>query len=179
MLTFEKLAIPGIDCGLRLYHSGDAIALQKAADDIRIARYMFAGFPHPYTRADAQWWVAREIARDPPENFVIEVNGAFAGTVGLAPRGLEDEVIGIIGYWLAPKWWGRGIMTAVVRTMVEFAFANGFRRLEATVYSPNLASARVLEKNGFVLEGRLRQHRVGRDGESMDELLYAKRREDE
>ena len=47
-----------------------------------------------------------------------------------------------------------------------------FRGLVASVYAPNVASVRVLENNGFVLEGRLREHRVGRDGVIMDELVY-------
>jgi RimJ/RimL family protein N-acetyltransferase len=172
MHAFERIDVQGVECYLRPYRIDDVTALQQAANDIRVARYMFVGFPHPYTVADAQWWVEHATAQGPTEHFVIEVNGSFAGAVGLSPSGLGRGGVGVIGYWLRPEWWGRGIVTAVVRGVVEYAFANGFRRLEASVYQPNLASARVLEKNRFMLEGRLRKHRIGRDGEIMDELLY-------
>jgi ribosomal-protein-alanine N-acetyltransferase len=61
-----------------------------------------------------------------------------------------------------------------VREMSAFAFEHGFRRLQASVYEPNVGSARVLERNGYVLEGRLREARLGRHGEVMDELIYGK-----
>lgn len=175
--TGRAVDVPGTDCRLRLYRPSDTAALQHSADDIRVARYMFAGFPHPYTSVDASGWIERVTEQEPPEHFVIEVDNAFAGAVGLSPRGPGYEGVGIVGYWLIPELWGRGIITAAVRTIVEHAFAKGFRRLEASVYEPNLGSARVLEKNGFVLEGCLRKCRVGRDGEIMDELLYGRLKE--
>jgi ribosomal-protein-alanine N-acetyltransferase len=135
---------------------------------------MFAGFPHPYTAEDAAAWVSRASAEDPVENFVIEVGGMFAGAVGLSPRGMGCEGVGVIGYWLTPAYWGKGIATAAVDAIVNYAIENGFRRLVASVYAPNVGSARVLEKNGFVLEGRLREQRVGRNGVIMDELLFGR-----
>ena len=49
-------------------------------------------------------------------------------------------------------------------------------RLHAHVFAFNAASARVLEKSGFVLEGRLRQSAY-KDGVLIDQLLYARVRE--
>ena len=49
-------------------------------------------------------------------------------------------------------------------------------RLEAAVFGWNLASARVLEKAGYSLEGRLRRS-VIKDGRIADSLLYARLRE--
>jgi len=49
------------------------------------------------------------------------------------------------------------------------------RRIAAEVFINNPASARVLEKAGFVLEGRLKNY-VIKDGELLDSLLYAKTR---
>ena len=46
-------------------------------------------------------------------------------------------------------------------------------RIHAAVYARNPASARVLEKAGFVFEGRERA-RYFKDGEIIDSLLYAK-----
>jgi [ribosomal protein S5]-alanine N-acetyltransferase len=149
MHMFDKIDVPGMECYLRPYRQDDVTALQQAANDIRVARYMFVGFPHPYTGADAEWWVERATAQEPPEHFVIEVNGVLAGGASVSPGGPGREGVGIVGYWLIPQWWARGVVTAVVRRVVAHAFASGFRRLEASVYEPNRGSDRVLEKNGL------------------------------
>jgi RimJ/RimL family protein N-acetyltransferase len=58
--------------------------------------------------------------------------------------------------------------------MADHALANfGLARLETTVYAPNVASARVLEKAGFVREGTLRDAIVKGDT-LFDAYLYAK-----
>ncbi len=49
-------------------------------------------------------------------------------------------------------------------------------RLYATVFEWNPASARILEKAGYVLEGRLRKS-VIKDGQTIDQLLFAYVRE--
>jgi RimJ/RimL family protein N-acetyltransferase len=79
-----------------------------------------------------------------------------------------------VGYWLGEKFWGRGIMTEVVTAVTDFCFDNfPFRRISAEVFANNPASARVLEKAGFTLEGRLKNH-ILKDGEVLDSLLYAR-----
>ena len=79
-----------------------------------------------------------------------------------------------MGYWLGEKFWGRGIMTEVVTAVTDFCFDNfPFRRISAEVFANNPASARVLEKAGFTLEGRLKNH-ILKDGELLDSLLYAR-----
>ncbi|PYK07469.1 MAG: hypothetical protein DME66_01195 [Verrucomicrobia bacterium] len=45
-----------------------------------------------------------------------------------------------------------------------------------TTYANNPASARVLEKSSFVLEGRLKNNAF-KDGKLLDSLLYAKTRD--
>jgi len=164
-------------CRIRPYAAGDVPALQRAADNIEVARYMYAGFPHPYTISDAEWWVSHAMSHDPVQHFVIEVDGMFAGAIGVAPESKRDRV-GIVGYWLAPDYWGHGFATAAVQRVVQYAFDHGFRRLQASVFAPNAASARVLTKCGFVLEGCLRASSIGRDGEPLDELIYGRLKND-
>jgi RimJ/RimL family protein N-acetyltransferase len=58
-----------------------------------------------------------------------------------------------------------------------FAFLNfDIDRVFARPFGTNLASQRVLEKNGFVLEGRF-EKTLYKKGEYLDELIYAVRRE--
>ena len=77
-------------------------------------------------------------------------------------------------YWLAKPFWGRGIMTEAATKVSAVAFAElGLIRLTAHVFDFNVGSARVLEKSGFQLKGRLRRH-YRKDGKTFDGLLYAK-----
>jgi RimJ/RimL family protein N-acetyltransferase len=83
-----------------------------------------------------------------------------------------------IGYVLARKYWGAGYMLEAMRAFVAFAFDRlGVRRLEATVDPRNAASARVVERLGFVKEGLLRERSVMK-GEITDSSLYGLLRAD-
>ncbi|NIW38715.1 MAG: GNAT family N-acetyltransferase, partial [Gemmatimonadetes bacterium] len=63
-----------------------------------------------------------------------------------------------IGYDLAHRHWGRGLMTEALRPMLRFGFEEmDLHRIEAGVTVGNEASARVLEKLGFREEGLLRR----------------------
>ena len=76
----------------------------------------------------------------------------------------------------AKKFLGRGIMTEAVTALTDFCFDNfSLRRISAEVFANNPASARVLEKAGFVFEGRLKNH-VVKEGQVLDSLLYARTR---
>jgi len=61
-----------------------------------------------------------------------------------------------IGYLLAKKWWGKGIMTAVVNSFINDAFKlNSIERIGAVCDVDNPASKRVMEKAGMRYEGVL------------------------
>ncbi|WP_411345044.1 GNAT family N-acetyltransferase [Paenibacillus sp. WLX1005] len=64
-----------------------------------------------------------------------------------------------IGYFLDHLYNGKGIMTAAVKMVVEYAFEElQFHRLEAGVMPHNIGSIRVLEKAGFEREGLARKN---------------------
>ena len=131
-------------------------------------------FPHPYTQIDADEWIAIT-KRRAGEHFVIEIDGELAGGVGLNPLSGERVGTALFGYWLGRRFWGRGIATDAARTLSDHALASGvLRRLEATVFVPNAASARVLEKSGFRLEATLSQYYVDREDGVCDGLMYGR-----
>lgn len=131
-------------------------------------------FPHPYTNEDAEAWLALALSEPDKAGFAIEVEGVCAGGVGLVQLADVHARCAHIGYWLGEPFWGRGIMTAVVRAVTEHALVlRRFLRLEAPVFAWNPASMRVLEKCGYVREGVLRKS-VFKDGEAIDSVLYAK-----
>jgi [ribosomal protein S5]-alanine N-acetyltransferase len=167
--------LEGALCRLRPYRDDDVDALRALADDPLVARWMTAGFASPYTEEAARAWIDAAQADLPVRNFAIEVEGAFAGGAGLEPLGGERAGVAVFGYWLGRRYWGRGIATDAARTLAAYALTSGrLRRLQASVFAPNLASARVLEKAGFTCEARLRDAYVQRDGTVCDELVYAR-----
>jgi RimJ/RimL family protein N-acetyltransferase/catechol 2,3-dioxygenase-like lactoylglutathione lyase family enzyme len=155
---------------LRSWQLSDAASLQRLADDFDVVRW--TTLPHPYRREDAEHWVAT--ALENPSLFAIEVDGKLAGGAAVMPSHGVHEGVAVLGYWVAKQYWNCGVATAVVGQLVERAFAEGFRRVEAHVFVENAASARVLEKCGFQLEAALRSSYVDRDGTPGDELIYAR-----
>ncbi len=107
-----------------------------------------ASIPYPYTDFDADQWLSKALretlAQDRKLNWAIRnASGELIGSIGLMEitEGEKAEV----GYWLAKPYWGRGIMTQVVRRLCTFAFEQyELRRIYAQAYGTNPASARVL-----------------------------------
>ncbi len=63
-----------------------------------------------------------------------------------------------MGYWLLPDNWGKGIMTEVLPLIIEHAFDTlDLHRIEATVEVDNIASKKLLSKQGFEYEGTLKE----------------------
>jgi ribosomal-protein-alanine N-acetyltransferase len=146
--------------------------LQVAADDERIALRMSNRFPYPYRDVDAEWWISKCLAEDPPVSFVILVDGTVAGGVGCEPHGDIRTGTAEVGWWLAPRWWGRGIAAVAVRRFIDYCFVDlDLHRVEAGVFSTNVASARVAEKAGFVFDGVARDGYL-KSGDLVDRLCY-------
>jgi len=137
-----------------------------------------ARFPHPYTRADAEWWVQFAVSQEPETNFAIEIAGEAVGGIGVTLRDDIERVAVELGYWLGQPFWGRGVMTVAVRAMTQYAFETfPITRVYALPYAHNDASIRVLEKCGYMREGVLRRH-VIKDGVVQDQVVYALTDED-
>lgn len=170
-----------IDCGpclLRPWRRSDREALLLHADDRRVWRNLRDRFPHPYTGADADEWLAHAADEPVPAGtWAVEVEGRAAGTVSLH-RGRDDERCAAeIGYWLGEPFWGRGIATAAVRGATEAALAEPeLFRVFAAVFAWNPASMRVLEKAGYLREGVMVRGTF-KDGVLVDRVLYARTRD--
>jgi ribosomal-protein-alanine N-acetyltransferase len=170
-----ELDLPG--CRIRSWRAGDEPSLARHASNRKIWLNVRDRFPHPYTLADAEVWVARAVAADPETQFAVEVDGEAAGGVGLFLQEDVSRFTAEIGYWLGEAYWGRGLMSGVVRRFTDYAFATfDLNRIYGNVFDWNAASARVLEKAGYEFEGRHRRAAV-KDGRVVDNLLYAVVRE--
>jgi [ribosomal protein S5]-alanine N-acetyltransferase len=104
--------------------------------------------------------------------LVLKDTGDLIGNCGIRRRA-PDAHEADIGYELAPEHWGRGYATEAVRAILRFGFVElKLHRISADLVADNAASARVLEKNGLQLEGRLRDKKFFK-GRWWDTLLYA------
>lgn len=138
--------------------------------------------PHPYTEAHADSWLKKRISHNQQVKEVSlairDVNAKLIGVVSADNLELGATHKAEIGYWLARPYWGQGIMTDAVKAYVNYAFEElGLLKLVAHVFELNIASAQVLEKSGFKLEGRLRKH-FRKDGKLLDARIYGLLKED-
>lgn len=167
------MRLDGELCVVRDWRPGDKSSLVRFANNRKIWRNLTHKFPHPYTEADADSWLALLAKMSPPTHWAIEVEGEAAGGIGVILGEGVHARSAHFGYWLGEPYWGRGIMTAAVRRTVEYVFSTfPAVRLEAPVFEWNPASMRVLEKCGFAREGVLRRS-VLKDDQLIDAVLYA------
>ncbi len=160
-------------CNIRSWNWKDLASIVHHANNRKVWINLRDRFPHPYTVADARSWLQSVNEHRPETNFAIVVDDEAVGGIGFT---LQQDVAfrsAEIGYWLGEEFWGRGIATEALKAVTEHAFNEyDLCRLYAHVFEWNQASARVLEKAGYLFEGRLRMS-VTKDGQTIDQLMYA------
>lgn len=160
-------------CVLRDWRAEDAPALAGYANNRKIWCNLRDRFPHPYSLEDARIFIAGVLAKKPRSVFAIATSEEAIGSIGVMPKEDVHRFTAELGYWLAEPFWGKGIMTRAVQALVDHAFHEmKLQRIYAEPYATNPASARVLEKAGFILEGILHAS-VFKDGQVLDQDLYA------
>lgn len=158
---------------IREWRSDDAAPLAKHANNRKVWLGLRDLFPHPYTFEDANEFLRLATREQPTTKFCIEIGGAV-GSIGIRLGSDVHRHTAEVGYWLGEEFWGRGVMTEAVAAFTDYCFATfALHRIYAEPFANNPASARVLEKTGFVLEARLKNN-VCKDGEILDSLIYAK-----
>ena len=130
-------------------------------------------FPYPNTLKAAKNWISR--ANKPfRAQFAIVVDGKPVGGIGFDIGKNHHRKRAVFGYWLSEKHWGKGIMSEATRLVTDYGFKKfKLARIEAYVYPWNPASQRVLIKNGFRLEGILRNNSI-KSGKIVNELVFSK-----
>ena len=78
-----------------------------------------------------------------------------------------------IGYMLLPEFSGKGIISEAVKEVVKYGFKGmQLHSIEAVIDPENNASAKVLEKNGFVKEAHLKENEFF-EGRFLDSVIYS------
>jgi len=78
-----------------------------------------------------------------------------------------------IGYMSLPEYNGKGFITEAIKAVVEYGFEQmNLHSIEAVIDPENIASERVLQKNGFVKEAHILENEYW-DGKFWDTVIYS------
>ncbi len=161
---------------LREWTEADAKALADLLNNKKILDNLRDGLPYPYTENDALFYINSCITADTDRQFCFAIiyNGEVVGSIGIFRQDNIHFRTAELGYYIGEKFWGKGIMTEGVRLACEYVFANtDIVRIYAEPFAENKGSCRVLEKNGFVLEGILLKNAY-KNGTFRDMKMFAK-----
>ena len=160
-------------CDVRSWKTSDAPSIVRHANNRKVWLNLRDRFPHPYTERDAKAFLRRVQQAEPETLFAIAFDNEAIGSIGFMLQADVERVSAEIGYWIGEAFWGRGIATEALMAVTRYAFEHHeLTRLFALPFAANAASCRVLEKAGYVLEGRLRRSAI-KDGVVIDQCQYA------
>lgn len=138
--------------------------------------YLSDILPDPYTKESAKWWLNMINENEGKKGVFrkIVVNDKIIGTISVEKLENNYRKNAEIGYYLLPEESSKGIMSGAVRQICKIAFQElNIIRITGFVFEPNIASRKVLEKNGFVLEG-IMQNAVIKNEEIFNVCIYGK-----
>lgn len=106
--------------------------------------------------------------------IVTKENNKMIGSIGIIndPK-RENDKSRMLGYAISEKYWKKGIMTEAVQKVIEYGFVDlKLDLISAYCYPFNMRSKRILEKNNFQYEGKLKQAEKIFDGNIYDNECY-------
>jgi len=159
---------------LREFTRDDFDGVHNYASDPEVVRFMSWG---PNTRSETRRFLERNIQAQVVQprtdyNLAIALNEEVIGGCGLTIHSLSDKRAEI-GYCIRRVDWGKGLGTEVAGELIRFGFKDlKMHRIEAKCDPDNIASYKIMEKNGMQREGVLRQDKNIR-GEWRDSYIYS------
>lgn len=158
----KSIALPTLETQrlvLRPLTLGDAADVQRLAGDYAIATTTLL-VPHPYPDGAAESWIATlESAYAEGRDLTLAITsretGELLGAIGLVLNLFHRR--GDLGYWVGKPFWGQGYCTEAGQALLQFGFQElRLHRIQATHFTRNPASGRVMRKLGMRHEGTLR-----------------------
>ena len=132
--------------------------------------YLSDRLPNPYTEKDAEEWLKMVTDNDTITGIyrAIVYDGKLIGSISVEKKDDDAE----IGYMLHNDYSNKGIGTEAVKQICPIAFkVLSLEQITANVFQPNIASIRVLLKNGFKYKSAI-PNAVIKDGNVYDLLIY-------
>ena len=154
---------------LRHWEISDAKELMKLCNAVD-RRYLSDHLPNPYTEKDAEEWLKMVTNNDASTGIyrAIVCDGKLIGSISVEKKDDDAE----IGYMLLNEYSNKGLATEAVKQICSIAFKIlSLEQITANVFQPNIASIRVLLKNGFKYKGAI-PNAVIKDGDVYDLLIY-------
>ncbi len=161
------------NCTIRSFKQEDALSMAYHANSKNIWLQLRDTIPYPYKQKDGDFFIDLVLKQKPERNFAISVDDKAVGAIGIVLQQDIERFSAEIGYWLGEDYWGQGIATAALKAVTQYSIEEfNLNRLFALPFTKNKGSVRVLEKAGYVLEGRLRNSAFKND-HFEDQFLYA------
>ena len=154
---------------LRHWTLSDAMELTSLCNAVD-RHHLSDRLPNPYTEKDAEEWLKMVTDNNEINGIyrAIVCDGKLIGSISVEKKDDDAE----IGYMLLNEYKNKGIATEAVKQVCTIAFkVLSFEQITANVFQPNIASIRVLLKNGFKYKGAI-PNAVIKDGDVYDLLIY-------
>ncbi|MCI3926329.1 GNAT family N-acetyltransferase [Paenibacillus sp. TRM 82003] len=142
---------------LQLHHAGEVFST-TLENKAYLSRWL-PWVEGTFSSDDTLSFIANELEKFAARRgmtFGIWLKGAYAGNVSFNTIDLHHRKAEI-GYWLAERYTGRGVMTRSCRALLDYAFGDlRLHRVEIRSAVGNAASRAIPERLGFTLEGIVR-----------------------
>ncbi len=125
-----------------------------------------ATMPHPFTVSDGRALITKSgLNQLNSAMFAIRLKST-GRLIGVARYALMEAGGPVhVGYWLGEPFWGQGLATEAVHSLVDHAFTyNDIDELQGSCRVTNPASRRVLVKSGFQYRDQSMIRSVGAGG---------------
>lgn len=162
-------------CVIRKWKIEDATRLAEMLNNKNMLNNLRDGLPYPYTKGDAEEYIASMLAADNTKTFAfaITVDDKVVGSIGVFRCDNIHSRTAEMGYYIGEPYWGSGLGTSAVKQVCNYIFNNtDIIRIFAEPFAYNVASCRVLEKAGFQFEGLLRNNAI-KNGKVLDMKMYS------
>jgi len=165
---------------LREWQLADAGAAVEGLNNLEVSKWL-AVVPHPYTKADAEGFIAYCMSKPAGYYYFAIVLKAENKVIGGTSLDRINETQGTAGggIWLNETYHGHGYGIEAFNARIAFAFETlGLRRLENGFFEGNAASQKMQERLGYVAEGRRKGCFCKADGQYKDEIITGLPREE-
>lgn len=163
-------------CTLRKEEENDSYDIFELYSNEDVVKYMeFEPFDSVEDAVNEMQWYQKIFKEQAGLRWMIEDSESkkVIGTCGFLNYEKTHNRIEI-GYDLIPSFWGKGIMTEVLKCIMDFGFLTmKLNKIEAKVEPENEASIRLMYRLGFHKEGVLRQHEFEK-GKYVDLAIFSK-----
>ena len=161
-------------CRIRKWRIEDANNLANSINNKNILGYLRDGLPYPYTKRVRRILLLPYFKQMKTPLFVyaITADKKVIGNIGVFRQGNIHYKTAELGYYISEPYWSTGIGTSAVKQICRVIFENtNIIRIFEKPFAHNIASCRILEKDGFLCEGTLRKNAV-KNVQVIDMKLY-------